>query len=77
MSYLINCEYFNNLNGDRDMAETGIMVGICTSPYPSPHPIEKVGIPHTHTHTQSMRGFPVKMGTGSDNTHGNRFICHL
>jgi len=36
--YLINCEYFSNLNEDRDMAETGIMVGICTSPYP----IEKV-----------------------------------
>ena len=25
---------------------------------------------HTHTNTQSMRGFPVKTGTGSDNTHG-------
>ena len=30
--YLINCEYFNNLNDDGDMAEIGIMVGICTSP---------------------------------------------
>ena len=25
------------------MAETGIMTGICTSPYSSPYPIEKVG----------------------------------
>jgi len=30
--YLINCEYFNNLNDDEDMAGTGIMAGICTSP---------------------------------------------
>jgi len=37
--YMINCEYFNNLNEDRDMAGTSIMAGICASPYP----IEKVG----------------------------------
>ena len=37
-SYLINYEYFNNLNGDRDMAGTGIMAGICTSSYSSPIP---------------------------------------
>jgi len=30
--YLINCEYFNNLNDDGHIARTGIMVGICTSP---------------------------------------------
>jgi len=36
---MINCEYFNNLNEDRDMAGTSIMAGICASPYP----IEKVG----------------------------------
>jgi len=53
------------------------MAGICLSTYPSPYPIEKVGIPHTHTHTESMREFPVKTGTGSDNTHGDGFICHL
>ena len=35
---LINYEDFNNLNGNGDMAGTGIMAGICTSPYP----IEKV-----------------------------------
>ena len=40
--YLINRECFNNLNGGGDMAGTGIMVGICTSPYSSPYPIEKV-----------------------------------
>jgi len=33
----------NNLNGEGDMAGTGIMAGICTSPYPSPYPIEKIG----------------------------------
>ena len=44
-SYLINCEYFNNLNEDRDMARTGIMAGIfiSPSPYPYPYPIEKIG----------------------------------
>ena len=68
-SYLKICEYFNNLNEDGDMAGTGIMAGICTSPYP----IEKSGIPHT----QSIWGFPVKTGTGSGNTHGDGFICHL
>jgi len=70
---LINCEYFNNLNENEDMVGTGIMTGICTSPYPT----EKVGIPHTHTHTQSMWGFPVKTGTSSNNIHGDEFICHL
>ena len=39
MSYLINCEYFNNLNKNGDMAGTGIMAGICTSPYPYPYPV--------------------------------------
>jgi len=55
-SYLINCEYFNNLNENVDMAGTGIIAGtsiiagICPSPYPtekvmdSPYPIN-VGIP--------------------------------
>ena len=32
--YLINCEYFNNLNDNRDMAGTSIMAG-----YVHPHPI--------------------------------------
>jgi len=33
-SYLINYEDFNNLNGNGNMAGTGIIAGICTSPYP-------------------------------------------
>ena len=38
-------------------------------PHTHPHTqLKKSGIPHTHT--QSMRGFPVKTGTGSDNTTG-------
>jgi len=32
LGYLINCEYFNNLNDDGDMTGTGIMAGICTYP---------------------------------------------
>ena len=68
--YLINCEYFNNLNANgyygRDMY----------IPIPIPIPNWKSwGFPHTHS--QSMRGFPVKTGTSSDNTHGSGFICHL
>jgi len=59
------------------MAGTGIMAGIYSSPSTSSYPIKKSGIPHTHTHTQSMRGFSVKTGTGSDNTHMDGFICHL
>ena len=77
MCYLINCEYFNNLNENGDMAGTGIMAGICTSPYPSPYPTEKVGdSPYPYPYPVN-EGFPVKTGTGSDNTHGDGFICHL
>jgi len=39
--------------------------------------LKKLGISHTHIHTQSMREFPVKTGTSSDNIHENGFICHL
>jgi len=58
-------------------------------PHPHPHTqllkksgiphtqLKKSEIPHTHIHTQSMRGFPVKTGTGSGNTHGDEFIFHL
>jgi len=46
--------------------------------YVHPHTqLKKSGIPYTHTHTQSMRRFSVKTGTGSDNTHEDEFICHL
>ena len=77
MGYLINCEYFDNLNENEDMAGTGIMAGICTSPYPSPYPTEKVGdSPYPYPYPVNA-GFPVKTGTGSDNTHGDGFICHL
>jgi len=39
--------------------------------YVHPHTqLKKSGIPYTHTHTQSMRGFPVKTGANSGNTHG-------
>jgi len=42
-------------------------------PHNYPHTqLKKSGIPRTHTHTQSMRGFPVKTGTNSGNTHGGR-----
>jgi len=38
--------------------------------------LKKSGISHIHIHTRSMQGFPVKTGTGSDNTHEDEFICH-
>jgi len=32
-------------------------------PHNHPHTqLKKSGIPHTHTHTKSMRGFPIKTG---------------
>jgi len=38
-------------------------------PHTHPHTqLKKLEIPHTHT--QSMRGFPLKTRTGSGNTHG-------
>ena len=58
MGYLINCEYFNNLNENEDMAGMGIMAGICTSPYPSPYPTEKVG----NSPYPVNAGFPSKRG---------------
>jgi len=56
------------------MAGTGIMAGYI-HPHPHPHiQLKKLEIPRTHT--QSMRGFSVKTGNGSGNTHGDGFICH-
>jgi len=47
-------------------------------PHPHPHTQSKKSeILHTHTLTQSVRRFPVKTETGSDNTHDDEFICHL
>ena len=43
-SYLINCEYFNNLNENVDMVGTGIMAGICPSPYHPHIQLKKSGI---------------------------------
>ena len=64
MSYLINCEYFNNLNKNGDMAGTGIMAGICTSPYPSPYPTEKVGdSPYPYPYPVNA-GIPPQNGDG-------------
>jgi len=45
------------------------MAGICTSSYP----IKKVGT--FHTHTQSMRRFSIKTGTGLGNTHGTNLFA--
>jgi len=56
--YLINCEYFNNLNENGDMAGTGIMAGICISPYPT----EKVG--------DSPYPYPVNAGIPRQNGNG-------
>ena len=68
---MINCEYFNNLNENGNMAGTSIMTGICTSPYPSPYPTEKVGdSPYPYPYPVNA-GILVKTGTGSDNTHGD------
>ena len=64
--YLINCEYFNNLNDDRDMAGTGIMAGICTSSSssPSPYPIEKIeDSPYPYPYPINA-GFPRQNGDG-------------
>jgi len=59
------------------MTGTGIIAGICTS-HNHPHTqLKKSEIPHTYTHTQSMREFPVKIGTSSDNIYGDEFIYHL
>ena len=72
-NYLINCEYFNNLNENGDMVGTGIMAGICTSSYPT----EKVGdSPYPYSYLVNA-GIPRQNGTGSDNIHGDEFICHL
>jgi len=67
--YLINCEYLNNLNEDRDMAGTGIMAGICISPSPSPspYPIEKIeDSPYPYP-------YPYLVNAGIPRQNGDRF----
>ena len=51
------------------MAGTGIMTSIYSSTSPSSYPIEKNG--------DSLYPYPVNTGTGSDNTHEDRFIYHI
>ena len=63
--YLINCEYFNNLNENGDMAGTGIIADICTSPYPSPYPTEKVG--------DSSYPYPYTVNAGIPRQNGDEF----
>jgi len=58
---LINCEYFNNLNENGDMTGTGIMAGICTSPYPT----EKVG--------DSPYPYPYPVNAGIPRQNGDGF----
>ena len=62
MDYLINCEYFNNLNGDMYYGEYGDGTNMYIS-YPSTYPIEKVG--------DSPYPYPVNVGIPCQNE--NRF----
>jgi len=56
--WLINCEYFNNLNEDRDMA------GIFISPSPYLYPIEKIGdFPYPYPYSVNAR-IPYQNGDG-------------
>jgi len=70
------------------MVGTSIMAKICISPYSSPYPTEKVRdspYPTAEKFGDSPYPYPypvnagilIKMGTGSSNTHGDGFICHL
>jgi len=55
--YLINCEYFNNLNEDENMARR-VLWRVYIHPHTHPHTqLKKSEIPHTHTQTQSMQRF--------------------
>jgi len=65
MGYLINCEYFNNLKENENMTGTGIMAGICTSPYPFPYLTEKVG--------DSPYPYPYPVNAGIPRQNGDGF----
>jgi len=58
------------------MAGTGIM-GICTSPYLSPYPTEKVGDSLYPYPYPVNAGIPVKTETSLNNIHEDEFICHF
>jgi len=45
------------------------MAGICTSAYPSPYPIEKVG--------DSPYPYPYPVNAGIPRQNGDGFICHF
>jgi len=60
--------YFNRY-GDEDRGNMYIT-------YLSPYPVKKVGIPHTHTDTNLMWRFRIKMGMDSSKTYGAGFIFH-
>ena len=47
------------------MAGTGIMAGICTSPYPSPYPTKKVG--------DSPYPYPYLVNAGIPRQNGDEF----
>jgi len=73
--YLIKCEYFNNLNGEEDVARTCIMAGICTSTYPSLYSIEKVGdSPYPYLFNA---GIPCQNGNEFGQYPQSKFICHV
>jgi len=53
------------------------MAGICTSTYPSPYPIEKVGdSPYPYAYPVNA-GIPRQNGDGFGQYPWDGFICHL
>jgi len=61
------------------MAGTSIMVGICTSPSPSPYPIEKIrDSPYPCPYAYLVNaGIFRQNGDGFGQYPQNVFICHL
>ena len=53
------------------------MAGICTSPSPSPYPIEKIGnSPYSYPYPVNA-GIPRQNGDGFGQYPQGKFICHL
>jgi len=51
--------------------------GICTSSYPFPYSIQKVGdSPYSYSYPVNTE-IPYQNGDKFNNIHENRFICHL